>query len=89
MPTLQETGYGKESGDSWFGILAPTGTSPDAIARLDKAIADALRAPDIVQKVHNGGMRVTYLGPADFRTQIGAESAMFGNIIRKGGIKLP
>ena len=89
VPTLQETGYGKEGGDSWFGILAPAGTSPEAIARLDKAIADAVRAPDIVTKVHNGGMRVTYLNPADFRTRIGVESTMFGAIIKKGDIKLP
>lgn len=89
LPTLQETGYGKEGGDSWFGILAPAGTSPEAIARLDKAIADAVRAPDIVTKVHNGGMRVTYLNPADFKTRIGVESAMFGAIIKKGDIKLP
>ncbi len=40
-------------------------------------------------KVHNGGMRVTYLDPADFRRQIGTESAMFGTIIKKGDIKLP
>ena len=62
---------------------------PEAIARLDKAISDALRAPDIVTKVHNGGMRVTYLNPSDFRTHIGTESAMFGAIIKKGDIKLP
>ena len=40
-------------------------------------------------KVHNGGMRVTYLNPSDFRKQIGTESAMFGTIIKKGDIKLP
>ena len=28
IPTLREAGYRKEEGDSWFGILAPTGTSP-------------------------------------------------------------
>ena len=67
----------------------PAGTSPEAVARLDRAIADALRAPDIMTKVHNGGMRVTYLDPSAFRTQIGAESATFGTIIKKGDIKLP
>lgn len=89
VPTLREAGYAKDGGDSWFGILAPTGTSPEAIARLDKAIAEALRAPDIVKKVHNGGMRVTYLDPSDFRARIGSESRMFGSIIQKGNIKLP
>lgn len=88
VPTLQETGYGKDGGDSWFGILAPAGTSPDAVARLDKAIAEALRATDIVEKVHNGGMRVTYLTPADFKARIVTETRMFGTIIQKGNIKL-
>jgi hypothetical protein len=38
--------------------------------------------------VHNGGMRVTYLDPADFRARIGAETKMFGEIIRRGNIKV-
>jgi tripartite-type tricarboxylate transporter receptor subunit TctC len=89
VPTLRETGYGKDGGDSWFGILAPVGTSPAAVERLDKAIAEALRSPDIGEKVHIGGMRVTYLNPADFRMRIDVETRMFGEIIRKGDIKLP
>jgi len=88
VPTLREAGYGKEGGDSWFGVLAPTGTPLSVVAKLDQAIAAALRAPDIVAKVHNGGMRVTYLGPADFKSRIAVETAMFGDIIRKGDIKL-
>ena len=88
VPTLREAGYGKNEGDSWFGILAPAGTPPAVVARLDQAIAAALEAPDIRAKVHNGGMRVTYLGPADFKPRIAAETAMFGDIIRKGNIKL-
>jgi hypothetical protein len=31
---------------------------------------------------------VTYLNPQDFRSRIGTETAMFGNIIQKGNIKL-
>ncbi len=88
VPTLQEAGYGKEGGDSWFGILAPADTSPDAIAGLDKAIAQALQDPETMAKVHNGGMRVTYLASADFRTRMDQETRMFGAIIRKGDIRL-
>ena len=88
LPTLREGGYGKDGGDSWFGILAPTGTAADAIDKLDKAIAQALKQPDIMEKVHNGGMRVTYLNPAAFKAQIAAENKMFGNIIRQANIKI-
>jgi tripartite-type tricarboxylate transporter receptor subunit TctC len=88
IPTLREQGYRKEEGDSWFGILAPAGTSPAVVTRLDKAIGDAVRSPDIVEKLHLGGCYVTYLNPTDFRARIGTETAMFGNIIQKGNIKV-
>ena len=86
IPTLREAGYGKDGGDSWFGILAPKGTSPAVVARLDQAIAASLRSDEIAEKVHRGGMRVTYLAPDDFRARIGVETAMFGDIIRRGNI---
>jgi tripartite-type tricarboxylate transporter receptor subunit TctC len=88
IPTLREAGYRKEEGDSWFGILAPAGTSPEVVAKLDKAIGEAVRSPDIVEKLHLGGCYVTYLNPPDFRARIATETAMFGKIIKAGDIKL-
>jgi hypothetical protein len=32
---------------------------------------------------------VTYLNPADFKARIALETKMFGDIIKKGNIKLP
>jgi hypothetical protein len=43
----------------------------------------------VIAKLHGGGARVTYLNPTDFRIRIIAETQMFGDIIRKGDIKLP
>jgi tripartite-type tricarboxylate transporter receptor subunit TctC len=88
IPTLREQGYGKDGGDSWFGVLAPAGTPPSVVARLDKAIADAVRTPEIAGKLHAGGSRVTYLDPTDFRTRIAVETRVFGDIIAKGNIKV-
>lgn len=88
IPTLREQGYGKDGGDSWFGILAPAGTPPAVVARLDQAIAETLRTPEIVAKLHGGGARVTYLNPADFKARIALETKMFGDIIKRGNIKL-
>ncbi len=88
IPTLREQGYAKDGGDSWFGILAPTGTSPEVVAKLDKAIVDAMRTQEVIDRLHKGGCRVTYLDPAEFRERIAVETRMFGNIIRAGDIKL-
>ena len=59
-----------------------------APAEVRIAIAEALRSPEVIAKMHGGGSRVTYLNPTDFRTRIIAETQMFGDIIRKGNIKL-
>lgn len=88
IPTLREAGYGKDGGDSWFGIQAPAGTPPAIVARLDQAIGEALRSPEVIDKLHLGGSRVTYLNPADFRARIAVETKMFGEIITKGNIKI-
>ena len=88
IPTLREEGYGKDGGDLWFGIQAPAGTPPSIVARLDRAIAEALRSPDVIARLHGGGSRVTYLNPTEFRTRIIVENEMFGDIIRKGNIKI-
>ncbi len=88
IPTLREEGYGKDGGDSWFGIQAPAGTPLSIVARLDRAIAEALRSPDVIARLHGGGSRVTYLNPTEFRTRIIVENEMFGDIIRKGNIKI-
>jgi tripartite-type tricarboxylate transporter receptor subunit TctC len=87
LPTMKEQGYGKDIAESWFGIVAPTGTPSVAIERLAKAMQQAIAAPDIQAKLDNAGLRPTWLDAAAFRATITAETKSFGDIIRKGNIK--
>jgi tripartite-type tricarboxylate transporter receptor subunit TctC len=87
MPTLRETGYGKQGGDSWFGILAPAGTSPAIITRMTRAIEQALQSPDVLDRLDKGGIKPTYLDSAAMRAQIDMESKYFADIIKRGNVK--
>jgi tripartite-type tricarboxylate transporter receptor subunit TctC len=87
MPTLRETGYGKQGGESWFGILAPAGTLPAIVARMTRAIDEALQAPDVLDRLDKGGVKPTYLDPAAMRAQIDTESRYFADIIKRGNVK--
>jgi tripartite-type tricarboxylate transporter receptor subunit TctC len=87
IPTLRETGYGKEGGESWYGILAPAGMPQPIIDKMAKAIEQALQSPDVLEKLDKGGAKPTYLGPADMRAQVNKESAMFGDIIKRANIQ--
>jgi tripartite-type tricarboxylate transporter receptor subunit TctC len=88
IPTLKEVGYGKQGGDSWFGILAPAGTPAPIVARMAQAIDEALKSNDVLDKLDAGALKATYLGPAAMRTEIDTESKYFADIIRRGHVTL-
>jgi tripartite-type tricarboxylate transporter receptor subunit TctC len=85
---MKETGYGKDVGESWFGMLAPAGTPPEIVEKMAKAIDEAIKSPDVLDKLDKGGAKPTYLGPADMRATVDKESAMFADIIKRGNVHL-
>lgn len=88
IPTMREQGYGKEGGESWYGLLAPVGTPEPIITRMAKAIEEALQAPDVLEKLDKSGAKATYLGPAAMRAEVIKESATFADIIKRGHVTL-
>ena len=42
--------------NGWFGVVAPAGTPPDTIARLNRAIGDYLQGPEIQQRLIGLGL---------------------------------
>ena len=88
IPTLKEAGYGKQGGDSWFGMLAPAGTPAAIVARMALAIDEALRSSDVVDRLDAGGLKPTYLDPDAMRSTIDTESRYFANIIKRGHVTL-
>ncbi|MBS0517974.1 MAG: tripartite tricarboxylate transporter substrate binding protein [Proteobacteria bacterium] len=88
IPTLREQGYGKEGGESWYGLLAPAGTPEPVVSAMAKAIGEAVKSPDVIDKLDKGGAKPTYLGPAEMRAQVEKESRLFADIIKRGNITL-
>ncbi len=62
VPTLKESGI-NVSVENFFGIYGPAGLPKDTIARLDRALADALRTADVQEKIQNYGLTASYAGP--------------------------
>jgi len=88
IPTLKEAGYGKNGGDSWFGLLAPAGTPAPIVTRMAQAIDEALKSSEVLDKLDAGGLKATYLDPAAMRARIDTESRYFADIIKRGHVTL-
>ncbi|MBL8363468.1 MAG: tripartite tricarboxylate transporter substrate binding protein [Rubrivivax sp.] len=87
LPIVAETLPGFEA-VSWYGLLAPAGTSPEVIARVQQEVAKAVRVPEIAEKLAGMGAAAVASTPEQFAQQIRGEQAQYARIIQRAGIKV-
>ena len=85
IPPIAETVPGFEV-LNWYGVVAPAGTSADAVARMADAIARVLADADVRARISALGIDPVTTTPDAFRRFMDAETAKWGGVIRKGNI---
>jgi tripartite-type tricarboxylate transporter receptor subunit TctC len=87
VPSLYEVGYLDFPYDTIAGIVAPAGTPPAVIAKLNAAINDGLNAPEIRAGIAKLGIEPKIGTPQEFAALIKEEGPRWGEIVRKTGVK--
>ena len=85
VPTAQELGYKDVYMENWYGALVPAATPPDVVAKLEAAIMEAVKTPEVWAKISANGV----YGPQDakaFRAQIERDIPYWNAEIKKLGI---
>jgi tripartite-type tricarboxylate transporter receptor subunit TctC len=88
VPTFDEAGLKGFEAASWFGVVAPAGTPPDRIARLNAEIVRALRDTELAGRFENLGARLSPNSPHAFEAFISAERSKWEKIVRGASIAL-
>jgi tripartite-type tricarboxylate transporter receptor subunit TctC len=86
VPTFKELGYPIE-GNGWMAIYATGGTPKAVIDRLNKALVDVLKQPEVRQKLTSLGFEVTGTSPDELAAIMRADSAKWGPVIQASGFK--
>lgn len=87
VPTIAESGLpGYETG-VWLGLLAPAGTPPDAIARVQSAVAELLLQPAVRERMLTLGAEPVGSAPAAFADRIRGDTEKWSRVIREAQIK--
>ncbi|SEJ90965.1 MULTISPECIES: Bug family tripartite tricarboxylate transporter substrate binding protein [unclassified Variovorax] len=86
VPTLKEAGI-DVTADAFFGLYGPPGMPPELVARIDRSVADALRMPDVQEKIHSLGLVPTHAGPAELAAVQAAHLKRWEMPIRNSGFK--
>jgi tripartite-type tricarboxylate transporter receptor subunit TctC len=88
LPTMAEAGVGGFDISTWFGLLAPAGTPPDAVAKWQADVARILSAPDMRERLAAQGAEAAPDTPAEFSRFIATEIAKYARIVKVSGAKV-
>jgi tripartite-type tricarboxylate transporter receptor subunit TctC len=88
VPTIAESGLPGYEMIGWHGMLAPSATPRDIVARLNSAVTKVLAQQDIRDLWAAQNMEIVPTTPAQFGEQIRREYERYGKLIKDAGIKL-
>jgi tripartite-type tricarboxylate transporter receptor subunit TctC len=86
IPTFAEAGMPDFKSDTWNALVAPPKTPAAIVAKLNTAINEVLKLPDV--RAHFAGISMQPIGgtPADLAERIKAETRRWGEVIRAANI---
>jgi tripartite-type tricarboxylate transporter receptor subunit TctC len=83
-PTMVESGYPDFVTGSWQGVFVPAGAPRDVVDKLFKAIQQTMSAPEVGERLKNGGAEVvTSQSPAAFTEFVAAETRRWARVVRE------
>ena len=91
LPTIAEAGGAalkSYEASSWFGLLAPAGTAPEVVARLQLETAKALSSPALKERLLSQGAIPGGMSSADFAGFIAAETKKWAAVVKASGAKV-
>ena len=88
IPTMQEAGFQDFDITQFVGLLAPAGTEPAMIQRLNAVTVQALQDPEVIEALQTkGGNDLVGNSSAAFADLIKRELTMYGALIKRAEIK--
>ena len=89
LPTIEEAAKLKGfEASSWFGLLAPAGTPPEIVNRIQAELAKSLNTAAIKEKMLAQGAIPSGDTPAEFARLIDAEIRKWATVVKASGAKV-
>jgi tripartite-type tricarboxylate transporter receptor subunit TctC len=88
VPTIDASGYKGFESVAWFAFFAPKGTPADAIQRLNRAIDEILKMPDVREKLQAQGTEPIGGTPADLKQFQASEIEKWTKVARTAKVQL-
>jgi tripartite-type tricarboxylate transporter receptor subunit TctC len=87
VPTTEEAGYKGSAYNYWAGLLAPAGTPPAVVERLNKELVAVLALAEVKERLAKIGADPSPTSPKEFDELVVRELKENGELVKAAGIK--
>jgi tripartite-type tricarboxylate transporter receptor subunit TctC len=88
LPTAAEAGLPGYEVVAWMGLVAPRGTPPDVVRRLNTELLKALQTKEVRDGLFNQGLQPAGNSPEEFSAFIVSEGARWSRAVKTSGAKI-
>ena len=88
LPTIAESGLPGYENSTWHGWLAPAGTPPAILNRLNAELVKSAKAPDLLEKLATDGGEGVGSTPEQFGRHLVTEIARWRKVVKEAGVVL-
>ena len=87
VPTVAEQGVPGFESVAWWGVVAPAGTPPAIIARMNEELVKALKTPEVAEKLSAQGMEIVGSKPEVLQSFVQSEITRWAKVVKDNKIK--
>jgi len=87
LPTIAESGIPGFEVSGWYGVLAPAGTAPEVVTRLNSEFNRVARLADVIQRLAGDGVEAVASTPDQFAQYLREETAKWRKVVQRARIK--
>ena len=87
IPTFAEQGYPNIVGTVWFSLSGPAGVPQPIVDKLNAAVREALKSPEVRERVRHDGIEPNDLDAAQFTAFVAKELERWAPIVKASGAK--
>jgi tripartite-type tricarboxylate transporter receptor subunit TctC len=88
VPTATEVGFAKMITPFWLGVVAPAGTPSTVVSRLNGAINESLRSPELAGTLAKLGVETKISSPDAFAAFVAAEREKWTAVVKAAGVRV-
>lgn len=86
VPTIAESGFPGFEAPAYWGFIGPAKLPDNIVSRINTAVSNVLKKPDVAKKLEEQGMEILAQGPAQFTAFTQRQMDTWGKFIKDNNI---